>query len=51
MATINEQILQRIKNMYDEAVLVSSDFTDIAVSIQLDRYYHDRNRLERYSVF
>lgn len=30
MATINEQILERIKNMDDEAVFVSSDFTDIA---------------------
>lgn len=30
MATINEQILERIKNIDDEAVFVSSDFTDIA---------------------
>lgn len=30
MATINEQILERIRNMDDEAVFVSSDFTDIA---------------------
>lgn len=30
MATINEQILERIKSMDDEAVFFSSDFTDIA---------------------